>query len=133
VKPEYISLIGTALTALGLLAGVIYTQRQVRKAQARTAEIEKAKVDAGSYETARKNFESIIGAQGLRIDRLAKELDDMYEERDSMKKRIDELEAARQIDERNIRILAMYCRRLMNLLEQNGLAYPTPPPVLIED
>lgn len=133
MKAEYISLLGTAVTALGLLLGVIYTQAQVRKAQTRTAEIEQAKVDAASYETARKNFESIILAQGARLDRLSEELDELTEERKATRRRVDELDAARQVDARNIRILAVYCRRLMSILQQNGLTYPEPPPFLIED
>lgn len=133
MKPELISLVGTVITALGLLAGVIYTQLQVRRAQARTAEIEKAKVDAGSYETARKNFESIIAAQSTRLDRLARELDDCSEDMDSMRKRVSDLEIQREQDAQTMRTVVNYCRSLLRILRNTEVVYPEPPLAVLED
>ena len=133
MKPELISLVGTIITALGLLAGVIYTQLQVKRAQARTAEIEKAKVDAASYETARKNFESIIAAQSTRLDRLSRELDECSEDMDSMRKRITELEMLREKDAQTTRTVANYARSLLRILRTTEVVYPEPPLVLLED
>lgn len=75
--------LSAVITALFVLAGVIYTQRQIRKAAERTSAVEDRKVDAEAYDRAREFDQGIVN--GIK-DELTRAKAEVRELRDALEK-----------------------------------------------
>lgn len=113
-------IVGTALSGLLVLAGVIYTQRVASKANRDTAALEQARI------------------QLERIDSMHKEIDDLRRWRSEdrathdreirgLRERLEDLEEKRAGDRRAIHYLTSYVRTLLALLREYDIHPPVPP------
>ena len=123
-------IIGTLLTFLG----VRLSQRQANKQVELTASIERDKVDASAYSEARLVWDALIrdlqaerSAQKAEISDLKVKVDAQESQARQWRERLEDLEQKRAGDRRSIHLVSTYARRLLRLVEDNGLIPPQPP------
>lgn len=132
VTVALISAAGVILAAVFTLAGVRYTQQQSRAAAERTAALERTKVDAQAYESARGTWEKHIESLRKQLDELSADAERQRQTARELRQRVDELESGQDRDHARIRELTAYARELLRILSDHGIAYPPPPAGLEE-
>lgn len=120
VTVALITLGGVLLTVLGGYFGVRFTAKVSDKAQKSTTEIERSKVDAAAYSSARDIWGSLI--DDLR-DQIAGQRDELR----LLRQRIDCLEQNRHSDRQEIRERDDYIAVLRRLLRKAAIEHPDPP------
>jgi uncharacterized membrane-anchored protein YhcB (DUF1043 family) len=129
-----LSAAGGIIGALLTFAGARFGQRQASKQQKITTELERDKVDAQAYAEGRQVWDSLIkdlqverDSQKSKISDLQVKVDAQHMEADQWHKRLEDMEQKRAGDRQSIHLLAGYARRLLRLVEDNGLVPPQPP------
>lgn len=116
-----LGLAGSVVTAWLVWRGVRFTQAQAARASTQTAQIERVKVDAAAYESARETWEDMVA--GLRA-----QVDWLTQGQAALRGRVDELEFARKEDQRRINVLTEWARVLLRWLRDNQITgHPEPP------
>lgn len=122
---------GVIIAGAMTLAGVRFTQRQARAAADATAALDRAKVDAAAYESARTTWDE-------HVDSLREQVADLREESErlrglsrDLRSRVDDLETAGRADRARFRELVDYARVLLRIMGEYEIAYPPPPPDLM--
>lgn len=103
------TVVASVVSALCVLAGVLYTQRQLRKAAERTADVEERKVDAEAYDRARTYDREVV--KGLRED-LQRAREEIAALRRTLEGERREHERETREHERETRELRMHVDRL---------------------
>lgn len=132
VTVAIISAAGVVLAGISTLLGVRFTQRQARRAQDATAALERDKVDATSYESARATWEEHVTSLRAQVAELREEARLSRRVGRELRNRVDELETSRSADRRRIRELTDYARGLLRILAEHEIASPPPPAGLTE-
>lgn len=132
VTVAIISAAGVVLAGISTLLGVRFTQRQARRAQDATAALERDKVDATSYESARATWEEHVTSLRAQVAELREEARLSRRVGRELRNRVDELETSRSADRRRIRELTDYARGLLRILAEHEIASPPPPVGLTE-
>jgi septal ring factor EnvC (AmiA/AmiB activator) len=124
---------GPIAAVLGFL-GVRVSQRQANKQVQITAEIQRDQVNAIAYDSARQTWDSLIkdlqaerNSQKGQISDLQVKVDAQHMAVDQWRKRLEDLEKKRSGDRAAIHAISTYARRLLRLVEDNGLVPPQPP------
>lgn len=115
-----LTLAGVLLTVLGGYFGVRATTKVSDKAQKSQSEIEKSKVDAAAYASAREIWGSLI--DDLR-DQIAGQRDELR----LLRQRIDCLEQNRHTDRQDLQKRDDYISVLRRLLRKAAIEHPDPP------
>lgn len=68
------AVVGPVVAAVLVLVGVIFTQRQLAQAAARTAGLEQTKVDGAAYDRAREFDREIVTGLRLEVERLRQDI-----------------------------------------------------------
>jgi predicted RNase H-like nuclease (RuvC/YqgF family) len=123
---------GVILAGISTLLGVRFTQRQARRAQEATAALERDKVDASAYESARSTWEGHVASLRAQVAELREEAEVSRRVGRELRDRVDELETSRSSDRARIRELTDYARDLLRILAEHEITYPAPPPGLAE-
>ncbi len=117
MSPAWVSALAVIGASLVTLAGVIYTQRVTRAAQARSEALERSKVDAEAYARARESYEAAIQRLNEEIKRLDRQVRTLRESLD--------LEQADNIQlRRTLRHIEDTIAQLHDLLERAGVDVP---------
>lgn len=125
-----LSALGGILAAVLTFLGVKIQQRQSAKAHQATQEIEKSKVDAAAFGQAQVIWDSIIKDLRETTSDQRREISDLRREFEAQRARIEVLERKRSADARSIHLLTEYIRDLLELIRDNNLTPPEPPPGL---
>jgi len=124
---------GVVLAALFTLMGVRFTQRATRAAAERTAALERTKVDAQAYESARQTWDEHVDSLREQLADLREDAERQRRTAQELRARVDELEDGRERDRARIRELTSYARQLLRILADHEIPYPPPPPGLEQE
>jgi septal ring factor EnvC (AmiA/AmiB activator) len=129
-----LSTLGAIVTALCAYLGVRVNARNAKQAQAKAAEIERTKIDAAAYDSAREIWDAVIGDLRDQVADQRKELAALrasvskyHVEMNKLRDRLEDLETKRAGDRRAIHTITEYARALLRLLKDNGIAPPPAP------
>jgi len=122
-----VTTIGVVLAAVFTYAGVRFTQRSARAAQDRTDELDKSKVDAAAYESARRTWDEHVDSLRAQVNDLRDESERLRVVTRELRDRVDELENGRAADRARIRELTAWCRAVVEILDAHEINYPSLP------
>lgn len=125
-----LSAAGGILAAILTFWGVKISQKQAARAQQVTHEIEKSKVDAAAFGQAQLIWDSIIRDLRETTSDQRREISDLRREFEAQRARLEDLEKKRAGDRKAIHLLTEYVRDLLELIRDNDLTPPAPPPGL---
>jgi hypothetical protein len=132
-----ITTIGVILAAAFTYGGVRYTQRQSRAAARATADLDRTKVDAAAYESAKTTWERHVDDLQEQVTDLRAQVVELRAETErerrtarELRARVDELEHDGRVDRARIRELTDYARDLLRILGEHEISYPSPPGAL---
>lgn len=142
VAVSIIAGIGTLISGFLVYLGTRYTQRQVARADARSAELEAARVRLDDERVDLERIESLgKEVKDLRLQMKEDRADHHAEiaqlrnehaaQMDRMTRRIEDLESKRAGDRTAITALSTYARTLLRLLQLHQIEYPAPPENLL--
>jgi hypothetical protein len=106
---------GVVLSGLISFLAVRYTQRSAQRATAASERLERVKVDAEAYESAKATWNEHVAVLRGQVAEL--------------RVRVVELEADQARCDQRVLDLTRYSRSLMRLLTENDIAHPSPPGV----
>lgn len=125
---------------IALLAGTIYTARRAGRSSDRVQQValqvkkdeaaaEVSAAENSGYTRAQKMIAEAAEAQQRSFDatvaRMERQLAQMQEQLDDQ---ADEIRQLKQSREKDRRVYTRYIQKLLDLLENHKIAYPTPPP-----
>jgi septal ring factor EnvC (AmiA/AmiB activator) len=129
-----LSAAGTVIVAILGYLGMRINARNAKAAQTSTAELERSKIDAAAYDSAREIWDSVINDLRRQVADQHKELAALrtlvskyHTEIGDLRDRIEDLETKRAGDRRAIHAITTYARQLLQLLKVNGIAPPPAP------
>lgn len=136
-----LSAVGAIITAIGGYFGVRINARNAKQAHAITVEIERSKIDAEAYDSAREIWDALINDLRNQVADQRKELAELRRviarsnaEVNKLRDRLEDLEAKRAVDHQMIQTVINYARQLRQLLKSNGISAPPAPAWLgVED
>lgn len=131
VTVAVITATGVVLAAVITLAGVRFTQRQARAAAEATAALDRAKVDAAAYESARTTWDEHVDSLRQQVADLREESERLRVLARDLRGRVDDLEASGRADRARMRELVEYAKGLLRILAEHEISYPQPPPDLL--
>lgn len=132
------TVIGGILTAIIGYIGLRYTAKSSRQAQdqaaLRSMDQERLKVESEAYKRARENYDAALDTMQSEIDALkdGRKYDRTEHTRqiEDLRHRVRELEQSQVESQIKLTTLVNYTRILIQLLRDNGITYPAPPPDL---
>jgi septal ring factor EnvC (AmiA/AmiB activator) len=129
-----LSTLGAIVTALCTYLGVRLNARNAKQAQTKTSEIERTKIDAAAYDSAREIWDAVINDLREQVADQRKELSELrvsiskyHNEIGKLRDRLEDLETKRAGDRRAIHTITTYALQLLRLLKDNGIAPPPAP------
>lgn len=118
---------GTVVGAILSYLAVRFTQRSATAAAEASNRLERTKVDAAAYDSAKETWQEHVSSLKERVAELVVRVEQLETQRQRDAERIRELQLEQERDRGLIRELSTWARLVLPLLDDRGITYPPPP------